>query len=240
LERAAKLRENFVHHVSYQLRSPLTNVIGFTELLASGTAGPLTNKQSDYAGHILQSSHALMAIIDDILDLASFDRGEIDLSLGEVELRPLIDAAVMGLKDQMRELGLDLNISIDPAIGVVSLDEKRIRQILFNLLSNAIGFSDKGQTINVAARLYQNDLIVEVRDEGRGIPPDLLPHVFDRFETRSGGTKHRGAGLGLSLVKALVELHGGHVTIDSEAGRGTLVTCHFPQLRPSDDATKAA
>jgi signal transduction histidine kinase len=240
LERAAKLRENFVHHVSYQLRSPLTNVIGFTELLASGTAGPLTNKQSDYAGHILQSSHALMAIIDDILDLASFDRGEIDLSLSDVELRPLIDAAVMGLKDQMQELGLDLNITIDPAIGIVSLDEKRIRQILFNLLSNAIGFSDKGQTISVAARLSQNDLVVEVRDEGRGIPSDLLPHVFDRFETRSGGTKHRGAGLGLSLVKALVELHSGHVTIDSEAGRGTLVTCHFPQIRPSDDATKAA
>jgi len=240
LERAAKLRENFVHHVSYQLRSPLTNVIGFTELLASGTAGPLTNKQSDYAGHILQSSHALMAIIDDILDLASFDRGEIDLSVSDVELRPLIDVAVMGLKDQMRELGLDLAITIDPAIGLVSLDEKRIRQILFNLLSNAIGFSDKGQTISVAARLNQNDLVVEVRDQGRGIPSDLLPHVFDRFETRSGGTKHRGAGLGLSLVKALVELHGGHVTIDSEAGRGTLVTCHFPQLRPSDDATKAA
>lgn len=240
LERAAKLRENFVHHVSYQLRSPLTNVIGFTELLASGTAGPLTNKQADYAGHILQSSHALMAIIDDILDLASFDRGEIDLSLSDVELRPLIDEAVIGLKDQMQELGLNLDIMIEPTIGVVSVDEKRIRQILFNLLSNAIGFSDKGQTICVEARLFQNDLIVEIRDEGRGIPSDLLPHVFDRFETRSGGTRHRGAGLGLSLVKALVELHGGHVMIDSEAGRGTRVICHFPQNRPSDDATKAA
>ncbi|MEY4092502.1 MAG: hypothetical protein RLZZ496_1684 [Pseudomonadota bacterium] len=240
LERAAKLRENFVHHVSYQLRSPLTNVIGFTELLASGTAGSLTNKQSDYAGHILQSSNALMAIIDDILDLASFDRGEIDLSIGDFELPPLIDSAVIGLKDQMRELGLDLTINIEPTIGVVSLDEKRVRQILFNLISNAIGFSDKGQTISVHAHRAQGELIIEVKDEGRGIPSDLLPHVFDRFETRSGGTRHRGAGLGLSLVRALVELHGGHVSIESETGRGTLVTCTFPQAFPADGATKAA
>jgi len=181
-----------------------------------------------------------MAIIDDILDLASFDRGEIDLSIGEVELPPLIDSAVIGLKDQMQELGLELMIDIDPMIGIVSLDEKRIRQILFNLLSNAIGFSDKGQTISVRARRVQNELVIDVKDEGRGIPSDLLPHVFDRFETRSGGTRHRGAGLGLSLVRALVELHGGRVSIESETGRGTIVTCAFPQALPADGATKAA
>lgn len=240
LETAAKLRENFVHHVSYQLRSPLTNVIGFTELLASGTAGSLTTKQSDYAAHILQSSHALMAIIDDILDLASFDRGEIELSLHPIELSPLIDQAIIGLKDRIEELGLDLSIEIDPSLGAVAVDEKRLRQILFNLLSNAIGFSEARQKISVKARRQEKGLALTVEDQGRGIPSDLLPHVFDRFETRSGGTRHRGTGLGLSIVKALVELHGGSVTIHSEAGQGTIVTCLFPQALTPDDASKAA
>ena len=228
LELAARLRENFVHHVSYQLRSPLTNVIGFTELLASGAAGPLTAKQADYADHVMQSSNALMVIIDDILDLASFDRGDITLELGPTDITATIEAATLGLNDQITELGLNVDLDIEPDLGLLSLDAKRTRQILFNLLSNAIGFSSAGQTIAVTVKRQEQGIHLSVRDEGRGIAPDMLARVFDRFETQSGGTRHRGAGLGLSIVRALVNLHGGDVRIESEPGRGTIVTCTFP------------
>ncbi len=240
LELAARLRENFVHHVSYQLRSPLTNVIGFTELLASGAAGPLTAKQADYADHVMQSSNALMAIIDDILDLASFDRGDITLELTPTDIGATIETATIGLNDQINELGLTIDLDIEPDLGPLTLDSKRTRQILFNLLSNAIGFSTAGQTIGVAVKRKDRGISLAVRDEGRGIPPDMLARVFDRFESQSGGTRHRGAGLGLSIVRSLVTLHGGDVTIQSEPGQGTIVTCTFPHACQPVDATVAA
>ncbi len=226
LEQAAKLRENFVHHVSYQLRSPLTNVIGFTELLASGGAGPLTQKQSEYVDHVYQSSNSLMAIINDILDLASFDRGEIILERKNTKIKDVIIAAIDGLKDRIDERKLKLNISND--VNEFFIDTKRVQQILFNLISNAIGFSSDGQQINITATLQASDLIISVQDYGRGIPSDVIKRVFDRFETYTLGSRHRGTGLGLSIVHSLVELHGGVVTINSQTGEGTTVRCQFP------------
>ena len=228
LEQAAQLRENFIHHVSYQLRSPLTNVIGFTELLASGTAGALNERQEEYASHVIRSSNALMAIIDDILDLASFDSGEARLDLSDTDVRGTIEIAVEGLKDRLAEHNVSLVIDTPADIGAFRADAKRIRQVLFNLLSNAIGFSAPGQTVTVVARRLAGGLSLAVRDEGRGIPREIIDRVFDRFETYSGGTRHRGVGLGLSIVRALVELHGGNVKIVSEPGAGTLVSCLFP------------
>ena len=230
LEQAGQLRENFVHHVSYQLRSPLTNVIGFTELLASGAAGALTARQSEYVGHVFQSSNALMTIIDDILDLASFDRGEIILDRESVNIREVVAAAADGLQDRIRERKLKIEVTIDAIVETFSLDAKRLRQILFNLLSNAIGFSSEEQTITVSASKRDSNLILSVQDKGRGIPADVIDRVFDRFETYTIGSRHRGVGLGLSIVRTLVELHGGHVDIHSKLGEGTLVTCVFPML----------
>lgn len=228
LEQAAKLRENFIHHVSYQLRSPLTNVIGFTELLASGAAGVLNERQEEYASHVIHSSNALLAIIDDILDLASFDSGETRLSISDTGVIRTIQSAVEGLKDRIAEQKINLVVDAPADIGSFRADTKRVRQVLFNLISNAIGFSGSGQTVTVSARRYSNGLSLSVRDEGRGIPRELIDRVFDRFETHSGGTRHRGVGLGLSIVRALVELHGGQVEIVSEQGTGTLVSCLFP------------
>jgi signal transduction histidine kinase len=228
LEQAAQLRENFIHHVSYQLRSPLTNVIGFTELLASGTAGALNERQGEYASHVIHSSNALMAIIDDILDLASFDSGEAKLDISDTNVLGTIEIAVEGLKDRLAEQNINLVVDSPSDIGSFRADTKRIRQVLFNLLSNAIGFSSVGQTVTVTARRYSGGLSLSVRDEGRGIPRELIDRVFDRFETHSAGTRHRGVGLGLSIVRALVELHGGQVKIVSEPGAGTLVSCLFP------------
>jgi signal transduction histidine kinase len=240
LVEAARLRENFVHHVSYQLRSPLTNVIGFTELLASGAAGDLNDRQNDYVAHVMQSSNALLHIIDDILDLASFDRGEITLSREDANIKAIIDEAVSGLEDRLSDRKVALVLEIADNLTLFRLDAKRVRQILFNLISNAIGFSQEGQTVTVTARETLQGLQLTVQDEGRGIPADVIDRVFDRFETHTAGTRHRGAGLGLSIVRALVELHGGEVRIVSEPGQGTRVTCLFPHPTESVDAIEAA
>jgi signal transduction histidine kinase len=228
LEKAGELRESFVHHVSYELRSPLTNVIGFTQLLAEGTVGPLNERQREYAGHIMRSSAALMAIIDDILDLATIDTGEMALALGAVDIRDTIHAAIEGVQDRIADSKLKLDIMVPASIGSMVADGKRVRQVLFNLLSNAIGFSREGQTVTVAAERTDKAVVFQVRDEGRGIPQDLIERVFDRFESHTHGSTHRGVGLGLSIVRSFVELHGGTVTIDSSPGRGTVVTCTFP------------
>jgi signal transduction histidine kinase len=228
LEKAGQLRESFVHHVSYELRSPLTNVIGFTQLLADGSVGPLNDKQREYAGHIMRSSAALMAIIDDILDLASIDTGEIALALAPVDIRETIAAAVEGVQDRIAESRIRLTVDTPPSIGRFVADGKRVRQVLFNLLSNAIGFSKEGQTVTVSAQRSGDEVVFVVRDEGIGIPPEIISRVFDRFESHTLGSRHRGVGLGLSIVRSFVELHGGRVTIDSHPGAGTTVTCVFP------------
>ena len=169
-----------------------------------------------------------MAIIDDILDLASFDRGEIILELKKINIKQVINTAVDALKDQIKERNLTLDIKISNNIDEFFLDEKRIQQILFNLLSNSIGFSLEGQSITIIAQLEKSQLNIVVKDNGRGIPEDVIERVFDRFETYTIGSRHRGAGLGLSIVRSLVELHGGTVTIESQPNKGTIVSCLFP------------
>ena len=228
LERAANLRDDFVHLVSYELRSPLTNIIGFSQLLRDQTVGPLNQRQLDYAGHISRSSAALLAIVTDILDLATIDKGSIDLELGPVDVRETMAAAAEGVQDRLAEAGIRLEIATTNDIGSFIGDRKRVRQVLFNLLSNAIGFSSGGQTVRLKAERKGNEIVFTVSDEGRGIPDELKERVFDRFESHTTGARHRGLGLGLSIVRSFVELHGGRVWLDSAPGRGTVVTCVFP------------
>ncbi|WP_210496147.1 sensor histidine kinase [Microvirga antarctica] len=237
LERASRLRDEFVHHVSYELRSPLTNVIGFAQLLGDETVGTLNPRQRDYADHIMRSSGALLAILNDILDLASIDTGSLELSPELVDIRSTIEAAMRGLEDRLAEASLRVDIDVPDDIGSFTADGKRIRQILFNLLSNAVGFSSPGQTIRVLARKRGPEVMFEVKDEGRGIPPEVKARIFERFESHTLGTRHRGVGLGLSIVRSFVELHGGRIELVSAPGMGTTVTCTFPAERhesPSD------
>lgn len=238
LERASRLREEFVHHVSYELRSPLTNIIGFAQLLGEETVGPLNERQRDYAGHIVRSSGALLAIINDILDLASIDNGALALDLEEVDVAETIAQAATGLQDRLADSELKLQVDIAPHTGPLRADPKRLRQILFNLLSNAIGFSEPGQTVRVSAGRIGGEIRITVADEGRGIPAEVKEKVFDRFESHSLGSRHRGVGLGLSMVRSIVELHGGRVELDSTPGQGTRVTAVFPPegMRISDAA----
>ena len=236
LEAADHLKNAFVHHVSYELRSPLTNIIGFVQLLDDTTAGPLTTKQREYLGYITASSSALLTIINDILDLASIDAGAMTLDLGPVDIRDTMEAAAEGVKDRLAEHDLNLDIRTAPSIGSFTADARRVRQILFNLLSNAIGFSPPGETITLAAERHDDAVLFSVTDRGPGIPVEIQDRVFDRFETHTLGSRHRGTGLGLSIVRSFVELHGGTVTIDSAVGRGTTVVCVFPLERVIEQA----
>lgn len=227
LEAAGLLKSNFVKHVSYELRAPLTNVIGFAQLLADPSMGQLNERQREYAGHILDSSAGLYAIINDILDLTTIDAGTMELELSNVDIRSTVEAAVEGISGRFTDtIRLDIRVPAD--IGSFIADEKRVRQVLLNLLSNAIGFSPEDQPVRLEVECRDGKVFFRVTDQGRGIEPEQMDKVFERFESRTEGSRHRGVGLGLSIVRSFVELHGGWVEIDSTPGKGTTVTCIFP------------
>ena len=228
LEAADSIKIDFVHHVSYELRSPLTNIIGFANLLGDPAFGTLTHKQDEYLGYITASTNALLALINNILDLATIDAGAMTLNLGDVDIRNSMEAAAEGVQDRLVKNRVSLDIRAPANIGSFVADERRLRQILFNLLSNAVGFSPEGETVTLVAERHPDAVYFRVTDRGPGIPPEVMDKVFDWFETESMGSQHRGPGLGLSLVRSFVELHGGTVTIDSASGQGTTVTCAFP------------
>ncbi len=228
LEAADEIKIDFVHHVSYELRSPLTNIIGFAHFLNDPAFGPLTDKQREYLSYITISTNSLLAIINNILDLATIDAGAMTLNLGPVDIRATMDAAAEGIQDRLVKNNLTLDIRVAPNAGSFTGDERRIRQVLFNLLSNAVGFSPPNETVTLAAERRPDAVVFSVTDRGPGIPPESTDRIFDWFETDPQGSDHRGPGLGLSLVRSFVELHGGSVTLDSAVGRGTTVTCSFP------------
>ncbi len=228
LETADQMKVDFVHHVSYELRSPLTTIIGFAHFLSDPATGPLTVKQDEYLGYITTSTNALLAIINNILDLATIDAGAMTLNLGSVDIRSAIEAAAEGIQDRLARDHIKLTIDADPDIGAFVADERRIVQVLYNLLANAVGFSPQDGVITISARRSSETVSFTVSDSGPGIPADVKDKVFDWFESHTNGSRHRGAGLGLSLVRSFVELHGGKVKVDSVVGKGTSVTCDFP------------
>ncbi len=214
--------------MSYELRSPLTNIIGFVHLLGDPSTGPLARKQREYLDYITVSTNTLLALINNILDLATIDAGRMQLNLGPVDIRETMAAAAEGVQDRLVSAGLTLDIRAAADIGSFVADKLRVRQILFNLLANAVSFSPAGATVTLSADRNSDAVVFSVTDQGPGIPPDVLEKVFDWFETHSLGSQHRGPGIGLSLVRSFVELHGGTVTIASDVGQGTTVTCTFP------------
>jgi signal transduction histidine kinase len=241
LEAADRLKTAFISHVSYELRTPLTNIIGFSELLASPVPGPLTDRQRDYLNDIRLSGRTLLAIIDDILDLATIDAGTLELKLSTVKVKDVIEQAVQGVAERLKQNDVELDIEIEPGTEEFTADGRRVTQMLYNLLSNAIGFSEDGGKIVLKCGQQNSMIAFAVEDQGVGIPADYQQAVFDRFESRSHGSRHRGAGLGLSIVKSLAELHGGSVTLDSAPGRGTRVTVLLPlKHEPASEAPQPA
>lgn len=239
LKEADTLKNHFVKHVSYELRSPLTNIIGFAQLLADADIGPLTNKQTEYTDYILSSSSSLLAIINDILDLATADAGVLELDFGTISVCEAIENATEGLQDRLRDRDIELDMQLPDEVGEFVGDERRIVQILFNLLSNAIKFSDDGGKVALHVRQTEENIVFEVQDWGAGIPDAFIDQIFNRFESRATGQVRGGAGLGLSIVKQLVELHQGEINVESTEGQGTIVTCTMPATPPVD-ADKAA
>jgi signal transduction histidine kinase len=228
LETAARLKNDFIHNVSYELRDPLQSVTMAAALLADESVGPLNEKQKVYAESARRSADALLSLMNDIFDLASLDAGTIELAIEPVEPRRAIEAVAAALSDQLAKAEVSLAVDAPATLGAFPADPQRLRQTLFHLVANAIGFSSPGQTVSVSARREGAEMVFTVSDKGRGIPDAMQSRIFERFESDTRGSSHRGVGLGLSMVKAFMQLHRGKVSLTSSPGKGTVVTCRFP------------
>jgi signal transduction histidine kinase len=236
---ADALKNTFIHHVSYELRSPLTNIMGFAQLLGDARVGQLTEKQREYVGYIMASSGQLLAIVNDILDLSSIDAGIMELDFGEVDVTEVVQSAVGAVRDRLAEARVTVAVDIAPDAGRFIADHRRIRQILINLLANAGGFSEERGRVRISARRLSEAIEFVVGDDGPGIPSHFLASAFDRFASMPRGSARGGVGLGLSIVKSFVGLHGGIVEIESEEGKGAKVIVRLP-IRPPAAAAVAA
>jgi signal transduction histidine kinase len=225
---ADRLKTEFVQNVSYQLRNPLQAIHGNAEMLSHQLFGPLNDRQSDQVGAILTASGSLSKLIDNIMDVAMVEAGEVLLELGEVDVRAAIVESIGMTQTKAADTQVQVRVDVDDSVGVITADETRIRQILFNLLTNAFRFTDSGDQITVGARRVEGMVRLWVADTGRGIPHDQQVLAFESFQ----GTDRRGAGLGLALVRSFVQLHGGWVAMTSEPGEGTTVTCYLPVEAP--------
>ena len=232
LETAGRLKSEFIANVSYELRTPLNAVIGFAEILMKQFFGDLNPRQLDYSRSIVQSAQQLMKLINDILDLATIEAGYMVLDTDEVEIAEMLEAVLTLTRERARSRNLELALRCPSDIGAVTADERRLKQALFNLISNAIKFTPPGGVISVEAERNEDALSLVVADTGIGIPLSDQSRVFDKFER---GKRQSGAGLGLSLVKRLIEMHGGTVEVDSKPGEGTRIICRLPLPRPDGD-----
>nr|WP_133708672.1 PAS domain-containing sensor histidine kinase [Rhizobium sp. BK313] len=228
LLKADELKNDFVQHVSYELRSPLTNIIGFTDLLKTPGIGPLNDRQAEYIDHISTSSSVLLTLVNDILDLATVDAGIMRLNYSEIALDDLLDEVSMLIADRLQESGVTLEITVPAHLGTVVADQQRLKQILLKLLNNAANFAPEGSTIALKCARDGSDFVFTVADKGPGIPEEIIRTVFNRFASSGKGGKRSGAGLGLSIVESFVSLHDGQVSIESQPGKGTTVTCRIP------------
>jgi len=232
LDESDRLKSEFVANVSYELRTPLNTIIGFAEVLNGDMFGPLNERQSEYIGGILEASEARLELINDILDLATIEAGYMTLDRGQYDIHTMI-AGVFALNRE-RARGKEQKLVLDcaPDIGSMFADERRLKQVLFNLVSNAIKFTPERGVITLASRVVGDQVEFRVADTGVGIHADERERVLEKFERGNrprGRQSGVGAGLGLSLVKSFVELHGGDVQVESEPEEGTAIVCRLPR-----------
>lgn len=225
LEETDRLKTDFVANVSYQLRTPLNAIQGFAEILTQGLFGDLSEKQNEYAEGITASANELRELIDAILDLASIDAGLLTLDRRETDVEAMLTAVAQLTGDWARRAGIDVTLSLEGSMGTALLDETRVRQVIYNLISNAIRFSGRGTTITIAAMRVEDGLSISVIDEGSGLDPADWKRALGRFESHG---RNSGAGLGLSLAENLVSLQSGTIWVEPNDPAGTNVTFRLP------------
>ena len=228
LTAADRLKSEFVANVSYQLRTPLNTIMGFSEILTNQYFGTLNDRQMEYTRTIMEASKKLLLLINDVLDLATIEAGRMALEREGISVAVLMNAAKQMTAEWVRQQSLDIIIDCPSDIGTFDVDAHRMKQVLFNLISNAIKYTPAGGRIKLEARRADEWIALTVADTGIGIPEDDLDRVFGKFERANAHARQAGAGLGLSLVKSFVELHGGRIEISSTPNKGTRVTCFVP------------
>jgi len=250
-----RLKSNFLATVSHELRTPLTSIIGYSEMLESGIAGDLNQEQTEFVGTIKSKGDHLLQLITSLLDLGKLEQGAVRLTIQPVDVRVLLDEVASTLTPMGRKKQVSLSVSSGDDLPKIAGEPVKLRQVLFNLTDNALKFSPPGSTIHLSARRTDLDsdddadgfgavlmaaprgaVEFAVRDEGIGMAPDELPRIFDAFYQVDGSStrEHGGAGLGLSIVKRLVDAHGGTVRVESALGEGTTFYVVIPEADASD------
>ncbi len=231
LETASRHKSEFLANMSHELRTPLNAVIGFSEVLRDRLFGDLNDKQAEYVADIHTSGRHLLALINDILDLSKIEAGRMDLQITPFALSDVVQNSVALSRERATREGIALALEVDPGIGVIEADERMVKQVLFNLLSNALKFTATGGHVGVSAHAAGEDVVVSVRDDGVGIATADQARIFEEFQ--QVGTSHlqEGTGLGLAISRRFIELHGGSLRVDSEPGRGSTFTFTLPRTQ---------
>jgi GAF domain-containing protein/anti-sigma regulatory factor (Ser/Thr protein kinase) len=230
LEAASRHKSEFLANMSHELRTPLNAVLGFSEVLLQRMFGDLNEKQDEYLKDIYSSGQHLLSLINDILDLSKIEAGRMELAPAPFHLPSALDNAVTLVKERASRHGITLQVDVDPELGEIVGDERKVKQVLLNLLSNAVKFTPEGGRISLKAGRRDGAVAIAVTDTGVGIAPEDQGAIFEEFrqvghdETR----KQEGTGLGLTLAKKFVELHGGRIWVQSEPGRGSTFTFTLP------------
>jgi len=230
LEIADRHKSEFLASMSHELRTPLNAVIGFSEVLLERMFGEINPKQEEYLQDVLSSGRHLLSLINDILDLAKIEAGRMELEVTDFHLPQAIDNSVTLVRERAARRSIALDVAIDPELGEIKGDERKVKQVLLNLLSNAIKFTPEGGRVDVHAGMVDGVAEISVSDTGVGIAPEDHEAVFEEF--RQVGTdyakKHEGTGLGLTLSRRFVELHGGKIWVKSQLGQGATFTFTLP------------
>jgi signal transduction histidine kinase len=229
LDRANHAKSDFLANMSHELRTPLNAIIGFSEVLGQHYFGELNEKQEEYVRDILASGKHQLALINDILDLSKVESGRMDLQVSEFSLAAAVDVGLTMIRERASLKDIALVADLDPRVDRITADERKVKQILFNLLSNAVKFTPAGGAITLTAARSAAGLVISVQDTGVGIAPEDQARVFEEFQqTRSGEREEASTGLGLTLAKKFVELHGGRIWLESEVGRGSTFRFTLP------------
>jgi signal transduction histidine kinase len=231
LELANKHKSEFLANMSHELRTPLNAIIGFSEVLSEKMFGEVNDKQLEYLRDIHTSGHHLLTLINDILDLSKIEAGRMELELASTSLPMLLDNCTTLVRERASRQGLVLALDVAEGVGDWVADVRKLKQIVINLLSNAVKFTPAGGRVTLRARRLEHAVEIAVVDTGVGIPKDQQALVFEEFRQAGGDylRKSEGTGLGLSLAKRFVELHGGAMRVESEPGRGSTFAFILPE-----------